>query len=69
METTVVLQIGKSKGSEGQIAGKKLTVNSVTMLIRICAPRDLRLDYHSQLACSFQPQSMIINIGGKNSNI
>lgn len=67
----VVLQIGKSKGSKGQITGKKLSINSVTYNANknLCS-KGFEADYHSKLACSFQPQSMIIiNIGSKISNI
>lgn len=69
--TVVVLQIGKSEGSKGQIAGKKLSINSITYNANknLCS-KGFEADYHSKLACSFQPQSvLLINIGSEICNI
>lgn len=55
------------KGSKTQITGK-LSINSITYNANknLCF-KGFETDYHRELACSFQPESMIVNIGGKIS--
>lgn len=63
----MVLKVGKAKGPEGQITGK-LSINPITYNANksLCS-EGFETDHHSKLACSFQPESMIVNIGGKIS--